>query len=326
VASAFDVVHDHGLSTVLYTGKSKFVIFEQSYDATHGAPDLTGPDDGPDKIDSYLYSSSVAIHAAFLADLSSAPPSFSFVHYREPDTAGHATGWGSATWNDSVKTVNGFLGDILDAVDANPILRDRTVIILTADHGGTGTGHSTASDWRNYTIPYMVWGAGVYQGVDLYAVNLASRLDPGGGRPSYNDSPPIRNGGSGNLALALLELPSIAGSTINDAQDLLVMGTATAVAGASSGSLLQLRAFPNPFAAQTELAFEITRPGHVRIAIFDVSGRLVRVLKAMQMDRGNHTTFWNGTDADGRSVARGLYFCRIEMGGVEETRKLVYVR
>jgi hypothetical protein len=326
VASAFDVAHDHGLETALYASKSKFVIFEQSYDAANGATDLTGPDDGPDKIDTYENGSSAEIHAALLEDLAAAPARFSFVHYRDPDSAGHASTWGSAAWNASVKTVSGYVGDILDAVQATPQLRGRTVIILTTDHGGTGYGHTSASDWRNYTIPFFVWGAGVYPGVDLYALNLAVRLDPGAGRPSYNDPPPIRNGESGNLAMDLLGLPSVPGSTINAGQDLAVTSPATAVDGTTGWSLAQLRASPNPFGAQTELTFELARAGDVRIRIFDASGRLTRVLRATPMDRGTHTAVWNGRDDSGRSVARGVYYCHFETGGATETRKLVFAR
>lgn len=326
VASAFDVAHDHGLETALYASKSKFVLFDQSYDAVHGAPDLTGPDFGQDKIDIYENGTSAAIHAALLADLVTAPAQFSFVHYRDPDSAGHASTWGSAAWDSAVRTVSGYLSEILDTVDATPQLRGRTVVILTTDHGGTGYGHTSASDWRNYTIPFMVWGAGVYQGVDLYSLNLAVRLDPGGGRPSYNSPPPIRNGESGNLALDLLGLPSVPGSTINAGQDLAVTSPATAVSGSAGWSLARMRALPNPFVAETELKFELARAGDVRIRVFDASGRLVRVLKTGDMDRGSHTAIWNGRDDDGRSVARGVYYARLESGGVSETRKLVFLR
>jgi hypothetical protein len=52
-------------------------------------------------------------------------------------------------------------------------------------------------------------------------MNRAARTDPGDGRPDYaSHGQPIRNGGTGNLALALLGLGPIPGSTINVQQDL----------------------------------------------------------------------------------------------------------
>ena len=44
--SAWDIVHDRGLTTSLYASKTKFVIFEQSYDSGSGAADTTGADNG----------------------------------------------------------------------------------------------------------------------------------------------------------------------------------------------------------------------------------------------------------------------------------------
>lgn len=229
VASVFDVVHDHGLTTALFASKSKFVIFDQSYDAVSGAPDVTGPDDGRDKIDVYHYesggirSNGATLHAAFMTAISGGLPDFSFVHYRDADSAGHAGDWGSPLWNDAVKAVAGYLNELLDVIAADPGLRAGTVIIVTTDHGGTGGGHSLATDERNYAIPFFVWGAGVAAGEDLYRLNPGRRLDPKSGQSNYNAPiQPIRNGEGGNLALALLELPAIPGSTINAAQDLNV--------------------------------------------------------------------------------------------------------
>ncbi len=57
IASTFDVAHDYGLSTALYSGKSKFAIFPQSYNVTSqtmgGQPDqyLDNGDQGRNKID-----------------------------------------------------------------------------------------------------------------------------------------------------------------------------------------------------------------------------------------------------------------------------------
>lgn len=221
VASTFDVVHDKGLSTALYATKAQFSIFEQSYTANTGAPDTTGTDDGRDKIDAHLISP--AMHDSFLIDLAANEFNYSFIHYFHPDGVGHNAGWESAAWNDIVELIDDYVGDIFDVVDSNVNLADDTIVVLTADHGGKGTGHGTASDPENYTIPVLVWGAGVAPGADLYALNPNTRLDPGAGRPSYQAArQPIRNGGTGNLALQLLGLGSVLGSTINANQDLSV--------------------------------------------------------------------------------------------------------
>lgn len=228
-ASVFDVVHDHGMSTAHYASKTKFMLFDQSYDAVHGAPDATGTDNGRDKIDSYVEMSTgtpetaANMNAAFVGAMGTTHFRYSFLHYIDPDAAGHATGWGSPTWNSAVQNVDGYLGAIFDLVESDPVLDGHTVIILSTDHGGSGTGHSDATSVLHYRIPFLVWGAGVAQGMDLYALNPIARQDPGTERPDYNAPvPPIRNGDGGNLALSLLDLPAIAGSSINAGQDLRV--------------------------------------------------------------------------------------------------------
>jgi hypothetical protein len=221
VASVFDVVHDHGLSTAHYASKSKFVLFEWSYDAAHGAPDATLPDDGTDKIDTYVNLSAASMHSALLAAMAANHFRYVFVHYSTPDDAGHATGWGSATWNNAVRTVDGYLGGLFALVEGDPVLDGHTLILLSADHGGTGFDHSNASLAANYTIPFFAWGDGVAPATDLYALNAGRRADPGTGRPSYTEvSQPIRNGDGANLALAALSLPAVPGSSIGAAQDL----------------------------------------------------------------------------------------------------------
>ena len=115
---------------------------------------------------------------------------------------------------------------ILEFINSNENLKGKTALILTADHGGrleTKT-HLKADHKLNYTIPFYVWGAGVGAGLELYEINQSTRKNPEETSPKY-DSPnpqPIRNGDAGNLALSLLGLPAIDGSTINAKQDLKV--------------------------------------------------------------------------------------------------------
>ncbi|RYX80896.1 hypothetical protein EON83_26500 [bacterium] len=218
-ASTFDVAHDAGLSTALYSGKTKFKVFTYSYGSELGSDNPHGRN----KIDYSIIGS--GIHDKAFADLKLHKAAYTFLHYPEPDAAGHAYGYLGPEYHDSVVAVNGYLKDLMTLVDTDPEWKGRTVIVLSADHGGRpGTkNHGDADQPHNYTIPFMVWGVGVAKGADLYKLNPASRLNPGDGRPAYAPTgQPIRNGDGGNLSLSLLGLPAIPGSHINSKQDLKV--------------------------------------------------------------------------------------------------------
>jgi hypothetical protein len=239
IASAFDIAHDNGLKTGLYATKTKFSLYDTSYDSTNGALDLTGIDNGRDKIDvSVVGTSSSAIISSLTANMgaSATRTNYTFVHLHNPDTAGHGNAWDlseppTSAYLDAVRTVNGYLGQIFSLVAATPELNGHTAIILSADHGGVldTNNHVDETNVGTYTIPFYVWGNGVSHG-DLYAMNLGTRLNPGTGRPLYSDVlQPIRNGEMANLGLDLLGLGPVPGSSINFNQNLIVPEPSTAM-------------------------------------------------------------------------------------------------
>lgn len=222
--SVFDVAHDAGLSTALYASKGKFELYDKSYSAKHGAEDISGPDNGTDKIDRYVNEGEGDLTVAkFIKEMRSAQYNYAFVHDKRPDH-GHGVGWGSEAWNELLRDVDQFLGALFDLVESEPGLAGDTALVLTADHGGEeipdGTedgepvyDHTDPENFRNYTIPVLVWGPGVAAGASLYDLNPVTHRDPGKRRPDYNERPqPIRNGSTGNLALHLLGLNSIKGT------------------------------------------------------------------------------------------------------------------
>jgi hypothetical protein len=221
IAGVFDVVHDNGRSTAMFASKSKFAFFERSWDGINGAPDTTGADDGRDKIDTYVnVGDTRALIDSFVLHTTDSPHTYSFVHFVDPDAVGHDSGWGSTAYYHSVMKVDTLLGRIFDLVDEGP-MAGVTAVIVTADHGGTGTSHNNPLLPENYTVPLYVTGPGVPAGAGIYTLNTVSRLDPLDERPDYDASPqPVRNGGTSNLALWLLGLGPIPGSVINADQDL----------------------------------------------------------------------------------------------------------
>jgi spore coat protein A, manganese oxidase len=82
---------------------------------------------------------------------------------------------------------------------------------------------------------------------------------------------------------------------------------------------------PNPFNPQVQLRFSLTAPGRVEAAIYDVQGRLVRVVADRSFDSGDHILNWDGSTDSGSEVASGVYFLKIRAGTAVQTRKLVMV-
>ncbi len=83
---------------------------------------------------------------------------------------------------------------------------------------------------------------------------------------------------------------------------------------------------PNPFAARTEIRFEIpagTGGAPVDLAVYDIRGRRVATLTAGPRPAGEHRVLWNGRGANGARLVSGLYFARLSMAGDVVTRKLV---
>lgn len=226
VTGVFDIVHDFGLSTALYTGKSKFVLFDDSWDGNSAAIDAVEPDSGRDKIDKYVLDLNTAsLVDRFLADLAVNKYNYAFLHLKDPDTAGHEFTWsldpGSA-YLQAVERVDDMLVKILDFIDTNTDFNDSTVLILTADHGGefgTQIHFLSRSDGLldSGVVPFYIYGKLVMPAVDLYTWNPNTTVDPGSSHPYNNDEfQPIRNGDAANLVLELLGLPNVPGSSINN--------------------------------------------------------------------------------------------------------------
>lgn len=224
VSSVFDVVHDHGGRTVVYVGKSKFYLHERSWNGEFGAPDVVGEDNGRNKIDVFEKEDPVLAAKPFVDDLIAGQgDTYGFFHIRTPDSAGHTSQWNSDGYRQGVMESDAILGDLLGLLEVAGVLAD-TTIIVTSDHGGpTGDdGHEKADLAENYTVPFVVSGVGVGEGLDLYELNVDHRTDPGTGRPNKSGPQPIRGHDVANLVLDLLGLPAIPGSLVNADQSLLV--------------------------------------------------------------------------------------------------------
>lgn len=84
--------------------------------------------------------------------------------------------------------------------------------------------------------------------------------------------------------------------------------------------------YPNPFNPSTRIEFILRSPAVVRLAIHDVSGRLVRVLADGERDAGAYSVVWDGRNDSGTGTESGIYFCRLEAGAYVASRKIVLLK
>jgi arylsulfatase A-like enzyme len=82
-----------------------------------------------------------------------------FVHFGSPDVRGHKYGWMSIAQLKSLRDGDAALGLLLAALDQYGI-RDSTLIIVTADHGGHDRMH-VGDRLQDLQIPWVIYGPGV---------------------------------------------------------------------------------------------------------------------------------------------------------------------
>jgi hypothetical protein len=79
--------------------------------------------------------------------------------------------------------------------------------------------------------------------------------------------------------------------------------------------------YPNPFNPETVIRFDLRTQAEVRLAVFDVNGRLVRTLVNGNLDAGAHQETFDGT-----GLAAGVYIYRLTVGNLSTSGKMLLVK
>jgi subtilisin-like proprotein convertase family protein len=84
---------------------------------------------------------------------------------------------------------------------------------------------------------------------------------------------------------------------------------------------------PNPLGASgTTIRFALPASVPARLAVYDVTGRLVRTLVDRALPAGPHRVVWDGRDQHGAAVRPGVYLYRLRAGSFAAARRLVVIR
>jgi len=79
--------------------------------------------------------------------------------------------------------------------------------------------------------------------------------------------------------------------------------------------------FPNPFNPETTIEFQLEKPGHTTVSVYNSIGQLVAMLINENLASGNyHVTF------HAENHPAGIYFYRIQSGDFSATRKMLLIK
>jgi predicted AlkP superfamily pyrophosphatase or phosphodiesterase len=151
VPTIFKEAGEHGLKTAAFVGKFKLRHILPA--GTVGVFERPG-----------YYCKKVSEEAARY--LEKEKPDLAFVHFSDPDEAGHSAGWLSEKYLKAGQSADKCLGTLLQALERAGTL-DETLIIVSADHGGHNHTHSGALACDR-EIPWIAYGPNVRQGYTLH--------------------------------------------------------------------------------------------------------------------------------------------------------------
>jgi len=144
----FSIARHQGLKTAMFIGKQKL---------WHIAPDASVDHyEKPGFLCHIVAARAAAYYEAELPDLM-------FVHFTDPDNAGHAHGWMSPPYIAAVHEADRCLRTMLDALDHSGTSAT-TLLIVTADHGGSGRSHSGHGKELDRRIPWTMRGPQIRPG------------------------------------------------------------------------------------------------------------------------------------------------------------------
>ncbi len=83
---------------------------------------------------------------------------------------------------------------------------------------------------------------------------------------------------------------------------------------------------PNPFNPTTNIKYDLFKSGHIKITIYDIMGRHIRVLFDGIQNAGSKSIIWNSNDNAGLPIGTGLYIYTIEAGSDIKRGKMLLLK
>ena len=177
--------------------------------------------------------------------------------------------------------------------DSDVILDTSIVFVKPVDCGSTYTERLTPSGTPSGEWKVTFYTEGCSEGVYWIDLNLRDFLGAWGWD-------------SAKVTLQVVDVPET---------------SSTIISGFNLG-----QNYPNPFNARTGITFDIPYACHVNLKIYNLTGQLVKTLVDREMYDGTHTVFWDGSNAQGESVASGIYFYKLNAIDFVSIKKMILLK
>ncbi len=84
--------------------------------------------------------------------------------------------------------------------------------------------------------------------------------------------------------------------------------------------------YPNPFNPVTYIKFNVPRTTKIKVAVYDILGRQVKVLYNATAPAGEHIVNWDATSDAGNPVGSGIYFYQLQSENVKLSKKMILLK
>jgi len=146
-ATMFSVAHLAGFPTYMFVGKAKLKHL------------LSKPSDAQLKV-AGMNCKRVVKEA--MPQLQKLRRGLLFMHFADPDSAGHRVGWMTDNYITAVHAADACLETVMETIEESGRM-SRTLLVVTSDHGGHGRSHGTRME-VDQRIPWFAWGGAARRG------------------------------------------------------------------------------------------------------------------------------------------------------------------
>ena len=84
--------------------------------------------------------------------------------------------------------------------------------------------------------------------------------------------------------------------------------------------------YPNPFNPTTLISYTLAEVSDVKLVVYNILGKEVRVLVNNTQAMGSHSIQWDGRDAIGRKLSSGMYIYRLVAGQNVAIKKMIFAK